>query len=141
MTNKRRNHQAKICKATGKVSFSSEAKATRRMNKYDDIKRVYYCDECDGYHLTSESISETLENGVIDIKEENKLLHKKVNRVVDENNRLQKFERRAEKADINRRKVAFLINFISRSKYLPDSEKNQVMNNLKYNDFSKPHKA
>ena len=41
------------CKVTKKYSFSSEARAIRKLNSYEDIKRVYFCKHCEGFHLTS----------------------------------------------------------------------------------------
>ena len=40
------------CKETGKFCYTSEAKAVRAMNRYEDIKRVYRCDSCDSWHTT-----------------------------------------------------------------------------------------
>jgi hypothetical protein len=42
-----------ICKFTDKVSFNSEAIAMRKVNKYDDIQRTFFCDSCSKFHLTS----------------------------------------------------------------------------------------
>lgn len=75
--------EMKACKETHKISFSSEAKAYRSLNKYEDIKRVYYCSACDGFHLTSKSLEETLEYGELSLEEENKLLREKINKMED----------------------------------------------------------
>jgi len=40
-----------ICQTTGKAILS-HSKAQRLKNRYDDINRYYYCEDCDGYHLT-----------------------------------------------------------------------------------------
>lgn len=40
------------CKETGKFCYTSEAKAVRAMNRYEDIKRVYCCDSCGSWHTT-----------------------------------------------------------------------------------------
>lgn len=48
------------CKETGKISFTSEAQAQRRVDKYKDIQREYYCTSCDGWHLTSLTLEEAL---------------------------------------------------------------------------------
>ena len=79
----------KECKKTHKMSFSSEAKAYRSLNKYEDIKRVYYCEFCDGFHLTSETIEQTLEYGELSLEEENKLLREKINRITENINRVE----------------------------------------------------
>jgi len=44
--------EVKHCKDTGKFCYSSEAKAIRALNRYDDIRRVYYCDSCNSWHTT-----------------------------------------------------------------------------------------
>ena len=41
-----------FCKISGKVMFS-EAKAQRRVEKYEDITACYFCKFCGAYHLTS----------------------------------------------------------------------------------------
>ena len=50
-----------ICKETGKVT-RSQAKAERLKISYDDIKRCYYCDHCEGYHITSVDSTKYIEN-------------------------------------------------------------------------------
>ena len=49
-----RNSDIQYCKETKKYIFSSEAKAVRSMNKYEDIERVYFCEHCQGFHTTSQ---------------------------------------------------------------------------------------
>lgn len=44
--------KVKHCPKNNKVCFPSESSAQRRVNKYEDIKRVYLC-ECGSWHLTS----------------------------------------------------------------------------------------
>lgn len=73
--------EMKECKETHKISFSSEAKAYRSLNKYEDIKRVYYCEFCEGFHLTSQSLEQRLEYGELSLEEENKLLREKINKM------------------------------------------------------------
>lgn len=75
--------EVKECKKTHKMSFSSEAKAYRSLNKYDDIKRVYYCEFCDGFHLSSQSLEKVLQYGELSLEEENKLLREKINKMED----------------------------------------------------------
>ena len=75
--------EMKECKKTHKISFSSEAKAYRSLNKYEDIKRVYYCEFCDGFHLTSQSLEQILEYGELSCEEENRLLREKINKLED----------------------------------------------------------
>lgn len=55
-----------LCKATKKYSYSSESKAMRAVCRYEDIERAYYCDYCNGYHTTSQTLEETLKYGGID---------------------------------------------------------------------------
>lgn len=81
--------EMKECKETHKISFSSEAKAYRSLNKYEDIKRVYYCEFCDGFHLTSKSLEETLEFCELSLEEENKLLREKINKITENINRVE----------------------------------------------------
>lgn len=52
------------CNKTNKFCYSSEAKAVKAINKYDDIKRVYYCEDCDNWHSTSIEGVKTPEKGV-----------------------------------------------------------------------------
>ena len=77
----RTDYHIEICKETGKNSFSSEAQATRRMNSYKDIQRVYYCPHCDGFHLTSVTEAELLSFNVLSPEEENELLKKKIDKL------------------------------------------------------------
>ncbi len=48
-----RKYKIEYCKITKKYIFSSEAKAMRSLNKYEDIKRVYFCKHCESFHTTS----------------------------------------------------------------------------------------
>ena len=72
-----RNQDVKYCKVTKKYCYSSEAKATRAMNRYDDIKRVYLCEHCNSWHTTSMSYKEALREGVIEPKSNKKPPSKK----------------------------------------------------------------
>ena len=45
------------CGVTKKYCYSSEAKANRAVNKYDDIKRAYFCHDCCKWHTTSREVS------------------------------------------------------------------------------------
>lgn len=81
--------EMKECKKTHKISFSSEAKAYRSLNKYEDIKRVYYCEFCDGFHLSSQTVEQVLEYGELSIEEENKLLREKINKITEKINRVE----------------------------------------------------
>ena len=81
---RRDKNNNKPCQVTGKVVFNSEAQATRSVNKYEAIKRVYYCSHCVGFHLTSRSLEETLESGELSVEEENVLLRKRINELIDE---------------------------------------------------------
>lgn len=44
--------EVRHCPATGKFIYTSEAKATRAMNRYADIRRTYFCIKCNGWHTT-----------------------------------------------------------------------------------------
>ncbi len=46
----------KVCSLSGKVTFESEATASRRLRNYQEITRYYFCDHCGGYHLTSQPL-------------------------------------------------------------------------------------
>lgn len=80
----------KLCKATSKLSFASESKAIRAVNKYDEIKRAYFCNSCSGFHLTSLNEYEMIERDILSCEEENKLLRSYNNRLVDEVTSLKK---------------------------------------------------
>lgn len=54
------------CKETGKYCYSSEAKATRAMNKYDDIRRSYFCESCENFHTTKIGFGLAIEKGIIE---------------------------------------------------------------------------
>ena len=51
-----KNTKTEYCKETKKYIYSSEAKAYRAMNTYEDIQRVYFCSYCEGFHTTSKTI-------------------------------------------------------------------------------------
>lgn len=59
------NKIPKICNVTGKVSFESEATASRRLRNYQEITRYYFCEECGGYHLTSQPLPYEFNNVVV----------------------------------------------------------------------------
>ena len=40
------------CSETGKHCYTSQAQATRAINKYDNIRRVYHCNHCKQWHAT-----------------------------------------------------------------------------------------
>lgn len=45
-------NKPKLCsKDHMKVSLSESA-ALRRLNRYDEVKRMYFCDHCSSWHLT-----------------------------------------------------------------------------------------
>lgn len=48
--------EVKYCKETGKFCYSSQAKAVRAKNRYEDINRVYRCDSCNSWHTTKMGI-------------------------------------------------------------------------------------
>lgn len=53
------------CKGTGKFCYSSEASATRALNKYSNIKRTYKCDSCNKWHTTSMGMGLALKEGIV----------------------------------------------------------------------------
>lgn len=57
--------KVEYCPKTDKYCYSSEAKATRAVNRYCDIQRCYYCEHCDSFHTTSLSEEKALEEGII----------------------------------------------------------------------------
>lgn len=59
----------KTCSVTKKSIYSSEAKALKFVNRYEDIKRAYYCEHCDGYHTTSKTIGQVVSYGVVEADE------------------------------------------------------------------------
>ena len=60
-----KNNKPKYCKSTGKYCYSSQAKAIRAKNKYEDIRRTYFCNECDSWHTTSMGTGLALKMGII----------------------------------------------------------------------------
>lgn len=81
-------NKIEYCKKTKKFIYSSEAKAIRAMNRYPDIKRVYYCGHCDGYHTTSMGTGLAIQEGIISKPEKLKDISSKD--LQDEIDRLQK---------------------------------------------------
>lgn len=55
----------KYCETTKKYCYSSEAKAQRAKNRYEDIKRVYLCPDCGYWHTTSLSMGLSISTGII----------------------------------------------------------------------------
>jgi len=124
----------KICQTSGKVAFS-EAQASRRLGgKYDEIIRYYKCpdSECGGYHLTSESIEETLEHGLGDCTEENKLLRQQNKTAKEKISSLEKTNAINVKA-LQRRndQQEFLINFICDAMNFDSEQRINLKNNVK----------
>ncbi len=70
-----RNSKIRYCKKTKKYCYSSEAKATRAMNRYKDIKRVYFCKSCNSFHTTSISKDVAIKEGIIE-EEPNQVISK-----------------------------------------------------------------
>jgi hypothetical protein len=87
-----RNNKTEHCKETGKYIYCSEAKATRALNRYDEIQRVYFCSSCDGFHSTSKTLEETLEFCELSCEEENKLLREKINRLTEDYSKVTRLE-------------------------------------------------
>jgi hypothetical protein len=86
------------CKSTGKVVYPSESSATRALNKYSDIQRIYPCEHCEtpdgnrGWHTTHLSEFEMEEAGLEYHKRDLKPIGKK--KVRKELNKLLKNEER-----------------------------------------------
>jgi len=53
------------CSHNGKYIYCSEEKARRALERYDDIKRVYECPECKGWHTTSIDSKTAVRRGII----------------------------------------------------------------------------
>lgn len=81
--------KVQYCEKTSKFCYSSEAKATRAVNRYDDIKRCYYCEHCDSFHTTSLSEEKALEEGII--KEKKTTNYFSAEHISKELNRLKDF--------------------------------------------------
>lgn len=45
--------EIEYCGVTEKYCYSSEAKATRAINRYEEIVRCYFCTYCFSWHTTS----------------------------------------------------------------------------------------
>ena len=52
------------CFKSGKKTYLSEAAASRKVYQWDGIKRYYYCEHCQGYHLTSKTREEQIEEHI-----------------------------------------------------------------------------
>ena len=83
-----KNERVEYCKETGKYCYSSEAKATRALNRYKDIERVYFCSSCEQYHTTSIGRDLAVKKGIIKPKSPKKC----TKRVIKQ--RLEKLEMR-----------------------------------------------
>jgi len=71
---KRQHNAPEICPKTKKVGFS-ESQASRRLGgEYEDIVRYYKCQHCPNYHITSQTIDETIKQDRLSHAEQNKLL-------------------------------------------------------------------
>lgn len=53
------------CSQTKKFCYSSEAKANRAKNRYEDIRRVYHCEHCGNWHTTSMGTGLAVQEGII----------------------------------------------------------------------------
>lgn len=53
------------CKTTKKFIYTSEAQARRAVNKYDEIRRYYKCENCEGYHTTSDGVARAIKKGFL----------------------------------------------------------------------------
>ena len=52
------------CSNTGKKTYLSESAASRKVYQWEDIKRYYFCEDCGGYHLTSKTREEQIEEHI-----------------------------------------------------------------------------
>lgn len=59
----KKNRKYLKCKNTGKVCYS-ESQAHRQVLKHESIKRYYYCDDCNRYHVTSLGVGLMYEIGL-----------------------------------------------------------------------------
>lgn len=75
-----RNAEINYCTETGKYCYSSEAKATRAMTRYSEIKRVYFCNHCEMWHTTKLSKKLAIERGIVKKDKQVKEPHRKVKR-------------------------------------------------------------
>jgi len=66
MASSKRKHILGTCQKTGKVRYNSQSKALREVVRYDDLKRAYYYDYCDGWHTTSIGRSLALKANIVD---------------------------------------------------------------------------
>ena len=57
-------NDVKVCEVCKKHCYPSESAATRAMNKYPDIKRVYMCSE-GNWHTTSMGIGLAIQEGIV----------------------------------------------------------------------------
>jgi len=79
------------CPATGKFIYTSEAKATRAMNRYDDIRRTYFCDKCSGWHTTKMGVGLAVKKNLIKAPKKEDINMDRVKK------RLEKLNRKIEK--------------------------------------------
>lgn len=73
------------CEETGKYKYSSQAKANRAKNRYEDIKRVYFCESCESFHTTKVPLETAIREGFIERKEKREYtpedVQKEINKV------------------------------------------------------------
>lgn len=58
-----------FCPKAKKYTYSSEAKALKFVESRSDLQRAYYCPHCDGYHVTSQKLEDTIRFGGMDDEE------------------------------------------------------------------------
>ena len=54
------------CNQTGKLKYSSQAKAERALRQNHVLRRVYFCDFCESFHTTKVGKTLALELGLIE---------------------------------------------------------------------------
>lgn len=84
----RGKEHSKYCKETKKYCYSSEAKATRAKNKYENIRRVYFCESCGSFHTTKMGENLAIKEGIIKPKKQKKITPKTIEK------RLEKLKKR-----------------------------------------------
>ena len=72
----------KYCGKTKKYCYTSEAKAQRSLNAYEQIKRVYHCDHCDYWHTTKISGGKAFELGIIEAEERRSISPKRIRKEI-----------------------------------------------------------
>ena len=54
------------CHTTNKHCYTSEAKALRDINKFDRLRRAYFCNDCEHWHTTKIGTNLAIEHNIIE---------------------------------------------------------------------------